>query len=247
MFNKYIFNKYQLHFDNNLFNELYAITKYEKITNGRSGAILVDNTNNIPIVRTTTKYKNPVQLFTPIHHNIIDNIKKTSNCDINFNNALIEIYNNDYKKMGEHSDQALDLADNSYICLFSCYNNHLATNIRTLKIKQKNTDITTDIKLDHNSIILFSLDTNSKYLHKIVLDENYINNDEWLGITFRLSKTFIKFINEIPYLYNNIILTLATPDEMKQFYKHRSDENKSVGFVWPEINYTISPSDIILI
>jgi hypothetical protein len=249
-----MFHKYQLDLIDNLFNELSKTTNFENITNGRNGAVLVNNNNIIPIVRTTTKYNNPAQLFSPIHYNIIDKIKTTTNkLNLDFNNALIEIYNNDYKSMGEHSDQALDLADNSYICLFSCYNNHLATNIRTLKIKQKNTNITTDIKLDHNSIVLFSLDTNSKYLHKIVLDENHINNDEWLGITFRLSKTFIKFINEIPYIYyinnNNInyinILTLATPDEIKQFYKHRSDENKSVGFVWPEINYTISISDII--
>jgi hypothetical protein len=250
-----MFSKYQLEFDNNLFDELSETTKFENITNGRNGAILVNNNNIIPIVRTTTKYNNPAQLFMPIHYNIINKIQTATNIDINFNNALIEIYNNDYKSMGEHSDQALDLANNlsndSYICLFTCYNNPLATNIRTLKTKNKLTNELLNFELNHNSIVLFSLQTNSNHLHKIILDNNNINNDEWLGITFRLSKTFIKFINEIPYFtsslgYNtNIILKKASKEESKEFYKCRSMENKSINYIWPIINYTISPSDTI--
>ena len=245
-----MFHKYQLDLIDNLFNELSKTTNFENITNGRDGAVLVNNNNIIPLVRTTTKYNNPAQLFSQIHYDIIDKIKKiTTINNLEFNNALIEIYNNDYKSMGEHSDQALDLADDSYICLFSCYNNPQTANIRKLKIKNKVTNETSEIELNHYSIVLFSLESNSKHLHKIVLDNPTINNYEWLGITFRLSKTFIKFINEIAYFNNTyIILKLASKEESKEFYKCRSFENKSIEYKWSDdIFYTINPSDLLII
>ena len=149
-----MFHKYQLDLIDNLFNELSKTTNFENITNGRDGAVLVNNNNIIPLVRTTTKYNNPAQLFSQIHYDIIDKIKKiTTINNLEFNNALIEIYNNDYKSMGEHSDQALDLADNSYICLFSCYNNPLAKNIRTLKIKNKVVKIFLKDKINFYTLI----------------------------------------------------------------------------------------------
>ena len=136
-----------------------------------------------------------------------------------------------------------------YICLFSCYNNPQTANIRKLKIKNKVTNETSEIELNHYSIVLFSLESNSKHLHKIVLDNPTINNDEWLGITFRLSKTFIKFINEIAYFNNTyIILKLASKEESKEFYKCRSFENKSIEYKWSDdIFYTINPSDLLII
>jgi hypothetical protein len=239
-----MFTKYQL--DSNIFfDNLSESTKFEKITNGRDGAILINNNDIIPIVRSTTKYNNPAQLFTQTHYDIIKNIKKITNIDTDFNNALIEIYSNDYKSMGEHSDQSLDLEDKSYICLFSCYNNPLTKNIRTLKVRSKLNNNNYDFKLDHNSIVIFSNEINKKYLHKIILDN--INDDAlWLGITFRLSKTFIKFINEIPYFNNSENqLKIATKEESKEYYKCRSMENKLIDYVWTDIHYTISKSDII--
>jgi hypothetical protein len=114
-----MFSKFDMNYKNNLFEELSKSTKFEKLGKGRYGAVLADiHKNVVPIVRTTTKYNNPIQKFSQIHYDIMKNIK-----DINFNNALIEIYDKVYTKMGEHSDQALDLDINSYICLFSCYNN----------------------------------------------------------------------------------------------------------------------------
>lgn len=71
--------------------------------------------------------------------------------------------------------------------------------------------------MENNSIILFSAEINSKYLHKIKLKEKKDSN--WLGITFRLSKTFIKFRNEIPYFENGIELSIADKNEMVEFYK----------------------------
>ena len=252
-----MFTKHILNIQTNLYEQLLNSTEFEPITNGREGAIIVDIKNNlIPIVRTTTIYNKPVQTFKMIHYDIIEKIKQVSNNDnLTFNNALIETYNNKYHTMRYHSDQALDLAKDSYICLFSCYNNPLTTNIRTLKIKNKSINECLDeIKLEHNSIVLFSLTTNSNYLHKIQLDKvtplrahAHLDDNIWLGITFRLSKTFIQFINEIPYFYQtDVILKLANENEIKEFYKYKNEENQSAEDN-KIINYylTISPSDIL--
>lgn len=242
-----MFSKYTLDY-NNIYAQL-ACSKFENITEARKGAILVDyKDNKIPIVRTTTIYNDPVQLFQPIHYDIIQKIKDIAmKNDLEFNNAMVEIYEPKYYKMGFHSDQALDLANDSYICLFSCYEHNNLTNIRTLEIKEKGTNINYMIDLTHNSIVLFSLETNSRYLHKIILNKATTNN-KWLGITFRLSKTFIYFINEIPYFYNTIArLQIATDNQKKDFYKCRSEENKSIQYVYSDIYYTISPSDLLLL
>ena len=78
----------------------------------------------------------------------------------------------------------------------------------------------------------------------IVFNNNSQNN--WLGITFRLSKTFINFINEIPYFYNSErILKLANNEETKEFYKLRKNENTNIDFKWPNLDYTINKSDLI--
>jgi len=248
-----MFAKYILDYKTNLFDDLYKSIKFEDITNGRKGAILVELQNkidnlSIPIVRTTSIYNNPVQSFLPIHCDIIKNINKISNINLSFNNALIETYDINYRNMKEHSDQSLDLADDSYICLFSCYEDSADTNIRKLQIKGKHTDESFEFLLEHNSIILFSLTTNSKYLHKIVLDKIYNKtNNRWLGITFRLSKTFIHFINELPYFSNGNQLTLANDEQKKEFYKLRGKENLNIDFSYPEIYYTISISDTLMI
>lgn len=42
-----------------------------------------------------------------------------------------------------------------------------------------------------------------------------------------------------------IELKLGTEEEKKEFYKLRSEENKSLNYEYPQINYTTSPSDLI--
>ena len=238
-----MFTKFYLNYSENLFNQLSNSINFEKTGYGRQGAnlALIDNDNNIPIVRTTTVYKNPIQNFLPIHNKIINDIKNKHNVEIN--NAMVEIYETKYKTMGFHSDQALDLQDNSFICIFSCYNNPETKNIRKLVISEKNTNDCIEIFLDHNSVIMFSTETNKNYVHKIILDTDINNDDLWLGITFRMSKTLIKYDtqNEKCYFtHNNKELLKATPEEKKEFYKLKSIENKVIDFVYPEINYMLS-------
>ena len=74
------------------------------------------NNNLIPIVRTTTMYKNAASTFLPILDDIIKKI--TSGDNLKFNNALIEISDNNYRSMTFHSDQSLDLDDDSYMYIF---------------------------------------------------------------------------------------------------------------------------------
>lgn len=236
-----MFTKIFLDYEN-IYDELSKSAPFEAIANGRHGGVLVEDNVNIPIVRTTSIYKNPAKKFTALHNDIINKIKKNSKINnLNLNNALIEIYDSNYKTMGYHTDQSLDLDENSYICIYSCYQ-YPEQNIRTLKIKNKITNDINNIKLDHNSVVIFSYETNYNHLHKIILDNSDKNN--WLGITFRFSKTFVNIIDNIPYI-NNIVLKLASDTEKKEFIKLRSDENKNLKYKYPVINYTLSPSDLI--
>lgn len=240
-----MFAKFIVNYPNNTFEELSHNVHFEDITNGRKGAVLVDCKNNlIPIVRTTTAYNVPAQQFLPEHYDLVEKIKNVSQINnLELNNALVEIYDSKYTSMKYHSDQALDLAENSYICIFSCYDNPV--DIRKLIIQNKQTNKCSEILLEHNSVVIFSFETNYKHLHKIILEKS-ITNNKWLGLTFRLSKTFINFINEIPYFHlNGILLKIADENEKKAFYKYRGEENRNIGYTYPDIDYTISPSDIL--
>lgn len=239
----------------NSFNDLKDSCKFTEICNGRLAAVLVDDLEIIPIVRTTTKYNNPAQKFKPIHYYLISLIKKLQiYANLRFNNALIEIYDNNYHKMKFHSDQALDLEENSFICIYSCYEHENYPN-RTLEIKNKSTGELTEIILDNNSIVMFSLETNSNNLHKIKLSSpKSLVLNKWLGITFRLSKTFIRF-SSIPatpsmdttpiFLDSTTYLRLANQHEEQDFFNLRKKENNEINFKYPLIFYTISPGDLI--
>ncbi len=250
-----MFNKYTIDYKENIFKELSNSIQFENIISGRQGANIVDYNeinNLIPLVRTTTIYNRPNQKFKPIHYDIINNIKNISGIPtLQFNNALVEIYDEDYCKMGFHSDQSLDLEEDSYICLYSCYENpeQPIENNRKLIIQNKTTKETSEIILEHNSFIIFSTKTNQEYVHKIILDRQKCNNKTdislWLGITFRLSKTFIYFKDNTPYFYQtNIPLRLSTYDERREFAKHKGIENQIIGYRYPYIDYTISIGDM---
>lgn len=230
---------------------------FEVICKGRLCANLYKNNddNIIPIVRTTSKYNNPIQKFNDIHLKIIEILMIKYNLK-GFNNGMIEIYDTQYCKMGYHTDNALDLEDNSIIAIFSCYNNMDTNNIRELEIKNKTNNEITTLKMNHNSLIYFDTEFNKNNLHKIILKKNklintkdkssYIEKDDlWLGITFRLSKTYIKFINEEAYFTKtNIKLTLSTNEEANIFYKLKKIENNNISITYPVFNFTISPGDL---
>ncbi len=235
--------------DTNLFDELLNASSFNDIGKGRKGAVLVHYVDElVPIVRTTSVYTQPAQRFNQLHYYIMDEIKQAyGDVNINFNNAMAEIYDAQYRKMRYHTDQSLDLQDGSYICLFSCYENDSddPKDMRKLKIKNKITNECSEILLENNSVVLFSTSTNREHLHKIVLESTESNN-RWLGLTFRLSNTFIKFVDDIPYFYpTDDILRIASDEERMEFMMGKGKENSSIDYVYPTIDYTVSESDLM--
>ena len=236
--------------DGNLFEELLASVQFEDVGKGRQGAVLtkVDEAHGIPLVRTTSRYNSPAQRFRSVHEHLAEQIQKIASLPVGFNNALIECYTNAYTTMGSHSDQALDLAEGSFIALFSCYKHpELTTPPRKLLVQSKLPDgDSIEIALTHNSVVWFSVDANRRLKHKIVLQSSAgIPENQWLGVTFRTSKTFLRFRDGAPSFPDGVSLTLANDEQRQEFYQLRGRENSEMDFTYPRITYTISESDMM--
>ncbi len=240
---------YTLPTEENLFAELSASTRWEDTGKGRRGATLtkVDESGGVPLVRTTTRYGNPAQFFRPVHERLARRIQEHAALSVGFNNALVEVYTNAYATMGSHSDQALDLADGSVIAVFSCYRHPDAGPPRKLVFESKETDGETfDIPLVHNSVVVFSVGSNRRLRHKIVLETPREAADNlWLGVTFRTSKTMVRYHDGHAYLSQDARLVLADDQQRQEFYRLRRRENHETDFVYPPLTYTISESDLM--
>jgi hypothetical protein len=229
----------------NPFDELSTCIPYETTGKGRQCTIAVKKEGEyVPIVRTTTAFNNRASVFQPLHYEISNKIKEQfPTMPIEFNNVMCEKYTPEYRTMKFHSDQTTDLVSESFICLYSCYDK-IPTTPRKLVVMNKETKTTCEIMLTHNSCVLFSTATNASHFHKIV--QSGTTDSVWCGLTFRLSKTFIEFIDDKPFFVSTKIpLRLATDDETREFYITRSKENNSVSFEWPCLDYTLSPMDLI--
>jgi hypothetical protein len=228
--------------------ELLASARFEQVGKGRRGTVLVavDEQGGIPIVRTTTSYDAPAQRFGAIHGRLADEIRRVASLSHRFNNALIEHYTRAYSTMKPHSDQALDLAEESTIALYSCYRDPERPT-RRLRVRPKESGAAFELPLAHGSVVTFSLDTNRRFVHAIELTSKSSDDgsdNEWIGITFRTSKTFVRFIDGEPRLGGGEPLTLATDDERRAFFQLRSRENAEPSFVYLALSYTISESDL---
>jgi len=260
--------------NDDMYTELLKSVVFEDVCKGRKGAVLVkpDEVRGVPIVRTTTKYRRPAQCFHPVHDRLVEKIQRSvasalspPTTTVEFNNALIEHYNEKYATMGFHSYQALDLEDDSYIGVFSCYKNPnqaIPCPPRKLIVKSKRGEQEADqptiqeIPMQHNSVILFSMETNKKFQHKIVLDSSAAvgtggratsTDNPWIGVTFRLSKTHVNYQRggEVYFEDGKRRLILANGDQSREFYKQRKLENQQENFLYPHMEYTISQSDLI--
>ncbi|PSJ30493.1 hypothetical protein B7P34_00235 [Streptosporangium nondiastaticum] len=240
---------YDLPTDEDLFAELSASVRWEEVGKGRRGATLtrVDEAGGVPLVRTTTQYAHPTQRFRSVHERLAQRVQERAALTVGFNNALIESYTNAYTTMGSHSDQALDLADESFIAVFSCYQHPEAIPPRKLIVEAKGSGGERfEIPLAHNSIVTFSVASNRRLRHKIVLDPSLQAADnQWLGVTFRTSKTFVRFSDGHAYLPQGARLTSADEEQRREFYQLRRRENKETGFIYPPLTYTISESDLM--
>lgn len=229
----------------NPFDALSASAPLEAVAKGRQGNVLLqrDEAGDLPIVRTTTRYQIPAQEFRAIHESLAQQIQRSAALSTRFNNALIERYSDAYASMKSHSDQALDLADDSVIAVYSCYQ-HPAAPSRRLLIEPKDAGgAPCEILLAHHSVVVFSLESNRRFRHKIVLSAGAARN-EWLGITFRTSKTWVRFQDDRPRFRDGAPLTLADDAQRREFYQLRRRENDELDFVYPPLRYTISESDL---
>ncbi|MEU9047852.1 MULTISPECIES: alpha-ketoglutarate-dependent dioxygenase AlkB [unclassified Kitasatospora] len=240
---------YALPTEDNLFAELSASARLEDVGKGRRGAVLtkIDEAGGVPLVRTTTRYGSPTQRFLAVHERLAQRIRERAALSAGFNNALIESYTNAYTTMGSHSDQALDLADESFIAVFSCYRRPEAGPPRKLVFESKGSDGEKfEIPLAHHSVVAFSVDLNRRLRHKVVLDAPaHAADNQWLGVTFRTSKTFVRFRDGHAYLPQGAHLMSADEEQRREFYRLRRRENTETDFVYPPLTYTISESDLM--
>ena len=231
------------------FAELLASTQFEDVGKGRRGAVLTrpDEARGVPVVRTTTQYRTPAQRFRPVHERLARRIQEAAPLPAEFNNALVEVYAAAYATMGAHSDQALDLADGSSIAVFSCYERpERAVGTRTLLVEAKEGGEKVAIPLAHNSAVVFSRSANRLLRHKIVLDAPpRAPENRWLGVTFRVSGTFVRFRDGRAALADGTPLTLAGDEQRREFYHLRHRENAETDFSYPPLAYTISGSDLV--
>ncbi|MGW2179793.1 alpha-ketoglutarate-dependent dioxygenase AlkB [Streptomyces sp. NPDC001732] len=240
---------YSLPIEENLFSELSASARLEDVGKGRRGAVLtkIDEAGGVPLVRTTTRYSGPAQRFRAVHERLAQQIQERAALPVGFNNALVESYTNACTTMGSHSDQALDLADESFIAVFSCYRHPEASPPRKLVFESKESGGERfEIPLAHNSVVAFSVESNRRLRHKIVLDAPARTADnQWLGVTFRTSKTFVRFRDGHMYLPQGARLVSADDEQRKEFYRLRRRENNETDFVHPPLTYTISEGDLL--
>lgn len=236
--------------DSDLFEELLASVRFEELGKGRQGAVLtkVDVSIGVPIVRTTTRYSAPAQCFRSLHERLAERIQARASLAIGFNHALIETYTNAYATMGAHSDQALDLADASFVAVYSCYRYPApADPPRKLIVEGKTPGgEVAAIPLEHDGVVLFSIDANRRFKHKIVLDAPARTPENpWLGVTFRTSKTFLRFRDARACFPDGTSLTLADEEQRQAFYALRGRENRETDFIYPSIPYAISESNLL--
>ena len=244
------FHVYPLPAKDALFEELAASAQLEDVGKGRRGGVLtlVDQAGVIPLVRTTTSYRAPAQPFDAAHTKLARQLQERAALLTAFNNALIETYTREYTTMGAHSDQALDLEEGSAIAVFSCYQRpDLPGSFRTLLVQEKAPgERATAVPLLHNHVVVFSVDTNRRFKHKIVLSPAASPVDNpWLAITFRTSRTFLRFSDEHARFLDGSRLTLADDEERREFLQLRRRENQEPNFTYPRIPYTLSESDLL--
>ncbi|HAA14725.1 MAG TPA: hypothetical protein DCE41_24765 [Cytophagales bacterium] len=249
------FHKVELPIAGTLFDELFHSVTFATTGKGRLGNHLVgEDARGVPLVRTTTAYDLPAHYFGASHRRIVEAFNDTfQGAPLHVNHALIEVYDQQYTKMKYHSDQCLDVAPDSYIALFSCYEKPDTLNraaMRKLKIRNKVTEEESEVLLTHHSVILFSVTTNAQFQHKIVLEpvrgaKPADTENRWLGITFRQSATFVQFRDGLPYFADGTPLTLATDEQRKAFFRLRGEENRSLNYTYPPLTYSISPADVI--
>lgn len=194
------FKTYKLNLPANAFPHLFPIVTLEPIGKGQQGAIVLypDPEQGAPIVRSTIKLTKPAQTFQPLHHQLANEIRQVAELPLPLNNCLVQVFDNTCKDMEFESMQAQDLAfcEESHMAVFSCYKDpSVASRKLVVESKTPGKGRPFEIPLEPNSVVVWSLESNSHFRHKIVLDESKGTpaENEWMGLTFRTSSTCIQY------------------------------------------------------
>ena len=251
------------------FAELAEDVTFEHVGRGRAVAVLFRELGDsrVPIVRTTAKYNCPSRPFTRRVQALADAVVAAGGLRTPLNNAMAEIYDCDYRTMGFHSDMALDLDAASHIAIYSVYDSPAGqpppAAVRSLVIVDKATGADRMLLLAPNTVTIFSVQDNSRFLHKIVLrapPSPAADGVRWLGVTLRTSQTIVQFDSEVegpPTFVSDgaaaaggapprQLLSVASQTQAKELYALRQEENREVEFAYPPgLWHTLSPSDVL--
>ncbi|MCB9794602.1 MAG: alpha-ketoglutarate-dependent dioxygenase AlkB [Alphaproteobacteria bacterium] len=234
------------------FEALLESAGFEAVTAGRAGNHLSKpGPRGYPIVRTTTAYARPQALWSALHEALAGRVLQAAAAgglelpEQAFNHALIELYDDRYRKMGYHSDQALDLAEGSHVAILSLYDRDPGAAPRQLLIQHKQSGARQQLALEHGSVVLFSLACNAEHRHKIVLPALPAAPTRWLGLTLRRSATFVRQQGGRAVLEHGAPLRLADAAERAAFLRLRGQENRERDFRYPPLDLTLSPGDLL--
>lgn len=204
------------------FQTMLDSVRLEEITPGRKSAILAKFVNDAwYVVRSTTCYKEYPQKINEIHK---FRLLSNSNQESNYNNIMVELYDDRYRTMQYHTDLSLDLSHSIHI--LSLYPKEEKRR-RELYFYNKESGEKFVITLEDKMLVSFDVKTNARYSHKIV------GTATWLGLTYRKSHTL------------SSELRLAKEHEIKNFLLLRKKENTYVNFKYPDIPYTLCQTDIL--
>ena len=233
------------------FTDLADDVRFETVGIGREGAILVAAAPTVPLVRSTTPYAGPHQVFRPAHVDLIAHLGNDSDGVRVFNNVMVERYDYRYRTMGAHTDYAIDLAEDSCISIFSCYSDPSTMDVRSLVWTCKKTGATHTTPLNHGSVVTMSTAVNRRMRHKIVALAREPDRDTvWLGVTLRTSKRAVTFDDAgAPWLRPGVSLVLADDVQRARLFKLRGAENRRSDFTYYDddaaCGCTVSPSDLL--
>jgi hypothetical protein len=121
---------------------------------------------------------------------------------------------------------------------------HLLRCSTNLSGQPKDSGVGFEVPLEHDSVVAFSLDSNRRFTHAITL-RAAVPDNEWFGITFRTSKTLLRFVDGHPTLPSGARLTLASEDQRRELFQMRRRENQETSFEYPPLSYTLSESDLL--
>ena len=93
-------------------------------------------------------------------------------------------------------------------------------------------------------MVVFSLETNRRFRHAIRLRPSAPDAD-WLGLTFRTSKTHLRFLDGRACFSDGRPLVLADDAQRRTFFALRRRENLESDFGYPSLDFTVSASDLV--